>query len=193
MDKHSNFDLLFETTLRHLYKAENEVIDALSLMAESAQSSELRKAVLHHQDETSSQIDRLENIFSFLDIDVNSSKLQGIKNLKEQGKHLLKTLIDLNFTDRSKGMNGILSEGKELIRHFKDTEANDFALITAGGRVESFEIGCYTFLCLLAEKIGIKEILQPLTTSLKEEQAMEQKMRAFAEEGIRTISNASAH
>jgi ferritin-like metal-binding protein YciE len=189
MKKYSNFDLLLEINLRHLYKAENEVAKELVVMAESAKSPDLQNALLHHRDETNKQIERLEDIFSLLSIDIRSSKLQGIENLGEQGKHLLKTLVDLNFTDRSKGMNGILSEGKELIRHFKDSEANDFALLTAGGRVESFEIGCYAFLCILVEKLGIKEVLPLLNASLKEEEAMEQKMRYFAIEEMKATSS----
>ncbi len=181
MDKRSSFDLLFETGLRHLYKAETEVFKELLVMAENAQSPHLSDTLLHHRDETETQIERLEIIFSLLDIDIHSSKIQGMGDLAEQGKHLLKTLADMNFTDRSKGMNGILSEGKELIRHFKDTEANDFALTSAGAKVESFEIGCYTFLCILADKLGEDRVLHLLTASLKEELAMEEKMRNFAQ------------
>jgi|GEM_PF-5487652 len=184
MKKNSGFDLLFEVGLRHLYNAENEVFDALLLMAENAQSSDLHKILIHHREETSLQIGRLNTIFSLLDIDINSSKLRGMQNLSDQGKELFKTLIDWNFTDRSKGMDGIIKEGKELIRHFKKTEANDFALVSAGNKVENFEIGCYTSLCLLAEKLGQTEVFNLLQTSLKEEEKMEKKIRGFAENKI---------
>lgn len=188
MEKNTAFDLLFETGLRHLYKSEKEVFDALYSMIENAQSSELKEILFHHRDETKTQIDRLDRVFSLLDIDIHSSKLRGMQNLSEKGKEVLKTLVDLNFTDRSKGMDGILSEGKELMRHFKNTAAGDLALVSAGDKVEHFEIGCYTPLCILAEKFGEKEVLHLLTTSLKEERAMEEKMRHFAQTEIVAIA-----
>lgn len=188
MDKRSNFDLLFEISIRHLYSAETEVFEALLEMAESAQSRELKEALFHHREETGKQIDRLKRVFALFNIDIQSSKLQGIRSLSEQGKHLLKTFLDLNFTDRSKGMNGILSEAKELMRHFKETEANDFALASAGGKVENFEIGCYTFLCSLVEKMEEEEALKLLETSLEEEKAMEEKIRLFTKEGVGLVS-----
>lgn len=184
MEKNTALDLLFETGLRHLYKAEKEVFEALLEMAEHAQSSQLNDLLIHHRKETEQQISRLEKIFNLLDIDINSSKLRGMQNLSEQGKELLKTLLDFNFTDRSKGMDGIISEGKELIRHFKETGASDFALISAGEKVEHFEIACYVPLILISEKMGQAEVSSLLQASLDEEQAMEEKIQSFAKEEI---------
>lgn len=48
--------------------------------------------------------------------------MRGLQNLSEKGKELLKTLVDMNFTDRSKVMEGILGEGRELMRHFAQSE-----------------------------------------------------------------------
>lgn len=180
MDKRSILNLLFETGLRHLYKAENGIFESLALMTENVRSSELKRSLQHHRDETYSQIERLRQIFSLLSIDIHSSKIQGIESLGDQSKELLKTLMDWNFTDKSKGLDGILSEGKEIMRHFKDTEANDIALIGAQGMVENFEIGCYRSLCTLAGKLGSDRIVQLLNASLKEEIAMEEKMRDLA-------------
>ena len=192
MDKHSSLDLLLETGLRHLYTAETEVFEVLLTVIEYAQSPDLKKLFSHHRDETHAQIERIKKIFSLLDIDIQSSKMQGMKNLTDQGKELLKTLMDLNFTDKSKGMQGILNEGKELIRHFNDTEANDFALITAAGKIENFEIACYNILSILMEKLGKEEIVKLLKTSLKEEQNMQQKLLDFAEKEIETLLASAA-
>ncbi len=41
MEKYSGLDLLFETELRHLYKAENEIYEALLTMADQALSPAL--------------------------------------------------------------------------------------------------------------------------------------------------------
>lgn len=170
-------DTLFETGIQHLYQAEQEVYKTLETMAEKSQSSYLKKLFEHHHEETKHQIERLEQVISLLDIDHQSNK-----SLAEAGKELLNTMLDANFTGKSKGMAGILGEGKELMRHFLKTDAADLALISAGDMVENFEIGCYVPLCLIAENLGEKEVLKLLETSLNEEREMEKKIMKFARE-----------
>ncbi|HVW99413.1 MAG TPA: DUF892 family protein [Candidatus Babeliaceae bacterium] len=181
MKKNTALDLFLETGLRHLYTAEKATLENLSTLAEKSVDSELRKCFLSHQRETEKQIQRLEKIFQRLDIDVKGSKLQGLPGITEKGKELLKTMIDLNFTDRSKGIEGILNEGKELLRHFAKTDANDIALISAGQKVEHYEIACYNSLCALADFYDENKILDLLTESLDEELAMEERLSNLVE------------
>ncbi|MDB6080770.1 MAG: hypothetical protein JWO53_42 [Chlamydiia bacterium] len=185
MEKCNALDLLLETNLRHLYKAEKAIFENLATLKSTAESPELKNILQHHREETQKQIHRLEEVFTILDINVSASKVQGLPSIRDQAKELLKTLADLNFTDQSKGLNGILSEGNELLRHFAKTEANDFALINAGQQVEHFEIACYQFLCFIIEnKYQNEKILRLLTASLHEEIAMEKKLSEFAKETL---------
>lgn len=187
MEKHSTLDLLFETLLRHLYKAENQTLDNLKLLADTAASSDLKSIFLDHREETRKQMNRLERIFDILRIDIHSTKLQGLPGLMEKGKELLKTLVDLNFTDKSKGMDGIISEGKEMLRHFGNSEVKSFALVICGQKVEQFEIACYRSLLLIASEYEIPEINDLLQASLKEEEAVEKKLADFASEHLQTV------
>ena len=181
MEKQTSLDLFFETGLRHLYKAEVAVFENLQTLLETAMFQGLKDLFRHHREETSQQILRLEHVFKLLDIDIKASKLQGLPNLGDKAKELLKTLADMNFSDRSKGIDGILSEGKELLRHFADTDANEIALISAAQKVEHFEIACYQLLVMLAEKYGDSQVAELLLKSLEEELQMEQKLSEFAD------------
>ncbi len=180
MEKQTALDLFFETSLRHLYEGEKAISENLVVMAQHAATSRLRSLLTKHRAETKMQIQRLEKIFTLLEIDPKMSKIHGLIGAKQKAKELIKTVVDLNFGDRSKGIDGILSEGKELLRHFAETDANEFALISAAQKVEHYEIAAYNSLCLLAERYHTKLILDLLTESLNEEIRMEKNLTTYS-------------
>lgn len=184
MKKNTALDLFLETALRHLYEGEKAVAKNLKTLADKAATSKLTELFNHHYEETEQQILRIERIFEILNIDPKESKIRGLETMQEKTKELLKTLIDMNFTDHSKGINGILNEGQELIRHFAKTDANDCALVSAGQKVEHYEIACYNFLCLLVERYQMPQVLELLRASLAEEVEMEKKLSAYAPRAI---------
>lgn len=186
MQKHSALELLLETELRHLYRAEKEVHENLETLAGQAEAKELKELFFEHREETQKQIHRLEKIFRILKIDIRGSKVEGLPGIAEQGKELLKTFADFNFTDRSKGMNGIQGEGRDLLRHFAGTDANDFALYVAGEKVENYEIAAYSALILLAEELELEEVANLLEDSLEEERGMEERLSEFAEHSLKS-------
>lgn len=187
MKKYTALDLFFETELRHIYRAEKAIQENLVTLANTASVPQLKELFLKHKRETETQIHRLEQIFKILGIDIKASKLQGLPKMADQAKQFLKTLADMNFTDRSKGIDGILSEGKELLRHFSSTDANDFALVNAGQKVEHFEIASYNFLSFLADNYGSPEIVDLLEETLNEEIQMDERMSEFAESHLGTL------
>lgn len=188
MKKHTALDLLFETALRHLYAAEQSIAKELDILSARAKLPKLKDAFKQHKEETDRQIERLERVFDILEINANSSKLQGMSNLTDQTKELLKTMIDLNFTDSSKGIEGILSEGREMVRHFAETDASNVALASAGAKVESFEIACYSLVCFLAEHYAQGEIIDLMKASLEEEKSMGEKLIEITREGLHVPS-----
>ncbi len=127
-----------------------------------------------HRKETETQIHRLEQVFNLLDIDVKATKLEGLSGIMQKGKEMIDTLVDFNFTDRSKGLDGLMSEGKSLMRHFKNTDAADLALMNAAEKLENYEIASYKFLISIADKLHQKNVLNLLETSLEEEKRMEE-------------------
>ena len=58
---------LFYDTLRDVYWAEKHLVKALPKMAKAASSTELSEAILKHQAETETHVERLERIFEILD------------------------------------------------------------------------------------------------------------------------------
>ena len=184
MEKYSALELLFETGLRHLYNSEKETLRNLKILQEYAATSTLTEAFFLHSKETEAQIERLNTIFKHLKIDIHSNKIQGIPGLANKTKEFLKSVVDFNFTDRSKGMEGIIQEGNELLRHFSKTDVIDLALVDAAQKVEQFEIGCYKFLILCANYYKEKEVVELLRTSLNEEEQMAEKLLQIAQKEI---------
>jgi ferritin-like metal-binding protein YciE len=192
MKKNTALDLLFETTLRHLYTAENEISKELEVLSDNAKSEKLKTAFDRHKEETDRQISRLKRVFKILEIDIKSSKLQGLPTLSMQSKELLKTMLDMNFTDRSKGIHGILGEGRELLRHFAETDIGDAALAGAGLKVENFEIACYRLVILLANQYSQSEIGELMKASLDEETRMSETLIEIAEEELQAAEGSLA-
>lgn len=189
MKSNDKIQYLLETTLRHLYNAEKNVLDNLKVLTKQAETNELHDAFVAHISATNEQILRLERVFHILEIDPKSNKIQGIQGVANQGKEILKSLLDFNFTDSSTGMNGILSEGKELMRHFADTEANDIALIGAAHQVECYEAAYYRFVIFLAEYLQMPEVADLMSISLDEELVMADRLINIAKSSSQTTAN----
>ena len=58
---------LFLETLKDIYYAEKKILTSLPKMAKAAQSPDLRAAFEKHEQETEGQVERLEQIFAFIE------------------------------------------------------------------------------------------------------------------------------
>lgn len=184
MEKNTATTLLFETELRHIFDSEHQIYDNLTLLIESATLPELKSIFRQHQIETKHQIHRLLRVFDLFKIEPESTILQSYHGLESKGKEFFRELLDLNFTGKSKGTAGILSEGKELVRHFGDTEVNNLALCGSGQKVEHFEIACYSQLIFLAEMLDKRKIVALLHQNLREEEAMNVHLTEIAHASV---------
>src|SRR5579885_901282 len=109
---------LFVSELEELYDAEKQIYGGLSLMAKSAEASELRAAFNTHRKQTKDQIQRLEQAF----------KILGEKPHRGDAK----------------GVAGLLRQGKQMAaRETLDPAVADAGLITAAQKVEHYEIAAY--------------------------------------------------
>src|ERR1700681_3129478 len=113
----SSLKELYVEELRDIYDAENQLVKALPEMAEAATSDELRSGFEEHLEQTREHVRRLERVFSDL-------------GEKPKGK-------------KCKGMQGLVSEGKEVIDKDFEGEVKDATLISAAQRVEHYEIAAY--------------------------------------------------
>jgi ferritin-like metal-binding protein YciE len=113
-DKDKTLDDLFLDTLKDIYYAEKQILNALPKMAKAATSDELRAAFDKHEGETETQVERLEQIFELLGKPARGKTCDAIM--------------------------GIIEEGKEVMSEYKGTAALDAGLIAAAQAVEHYEI-----------------------------------------------------
>jgi ferritin-like metal-binding protein YciE len=153
---HQDLKELYIDELKDIYSAETQLVKALPKMAEAANSEELRTGFEEHLEQTKEHVQRLEQIFSEL-------------GEKPTGK-------------KCKGMEGLVSEGAEVIGEDYEGELMDAALIAAAQRVEHYEIAAYGTVRTFAEILGEDDAVQLLELTLGEEKDTDQKLTSLAGE-----------
>ena len=148
-------DLLIEQC-QDLYSAEQQIIDALPKMIEEASSPQLKSGFSQHLEQTKVHVMRLDQIFrTFPDVDKDDKKC--------------------------KGMEGLLKEGKEMVKQDAEPEVKDAGLIAAAQRVEHYEIASYGCARTFAQLLGLNDIARLLQQTLDEEGETDKKLTALAE------------
>lgn len=145
---------LFVHELRDLYDAENQLLKALPLMAEAADSSELKEAFQNHLRETKQQVRRLEQVFSGL-------------GERPSGKSC-------------KAMQGLVEEGQELLEEDADPEVMDAALIVAAQKIEHYEIASYGSVCTFGRVLGYDDATEILKETMAEEERTDKLLSEIA-------------
>src|ERR1700730_1146420 len=108
---------LFLDELSDMYDAEHRIVKALPKLAKAATCSHLREALLTHLEETKGHVEKLERVFA-------------------------------SFGEKAKGKKcdatvGLLKEGDEIASENKGSPTINAALISAGQKVEHYEIASY--------------------------------------------------
>ena len=150
-------ELLVEQ-LRDLYNAEQQLIKALPKMAKAATNPDLRQGFETHLEQTRGHAERLEQIFSEMD-------------MKARGK-------------KCAAMEGLIEEGKELMEEDAEPEVLDAGLIAAAQRVEHYEIAAYGTARTYAEVLALDNAAKLLQQTLDEEKETDQKLTELAESSI---------
>lgn len=153
---------LYVHELKDLHSAERQILDALPAMAEAAKDDGLKQAFKDHMTETEEHISRLETIF------------KGLKF--EPGGH------------HCKGMEGLISEGKDMLKSDVDKDVQDAGLIAAAQRVEHYEMAGYGVARTYAEKLGEFDAADLLQKTLDEEGAADRKLSRLAERRINFLA-----
>ncbi len=149
---------LYVEQLRDLYSAETQLVDALPKMAEAAHHPELKQAFQEHLVQTRQHVERLERVFNDLSVRPGGETCEG--------------------------MEGLLKEGKEMMKMKGAPEVIDAGLIAAAQRVEHYEIAGYGTVRTYAELLGFNEAMRLLERTLKEEEAADEKLTQMAESQI---------
>src|SRR5436189_6371881 len=81
-------------------------------------------------------------------------------------------------------MQGLISEGDEVIGLEGDPDVKDAALIAAAQRIEHYEIAGYGCARTFARRLGLKEVASILQETLDEEGEADKKLTEIAESFI---------
>ena len=154
MAKEKTLDDLFYDTLKDIYYAERKILKALPKMARAASSEDLKAAFKKHEQETEGHVERLQQVFELL-------------GKRAQGK-------------TCDAIEGIISEGEEIIEEFSDSPAIDAGLISAGNAVEHYEIARYGTLKTWAALLDMHEAVKLLDANLREEHKADELLTKLA-------------
>jgi ferritin-like metal-binding protein YciE len=156
--KQKTLDDLFHETLKDIYYAEKKTLTALPKMAKAAQSEELQAAFEKHEGETEGQVDRLEKVFALIEQPAKGKTCDAI--------------------------NGIVEEGKEIMKEFRGSAALDAGLLAAAQAVEHYEISRYGTLKTWAKELGLDEAVSLLEETLEEEKKTDEALTELAESAV---------
>lgn len=149
-----SLEQLFVTELRNLYDAETRIFKSLPRMAKAASADALRIAFEDHRKQTKEHIARLERIF---------------KALEESPKGR-----------RAEAIRGSIEEAEVLMHQESDPAVLDAGLISAGQKVEHFEIASYGCVRTYAEMLGYEGAAELLGKTLAEEEETDKKLTELA-------------
>ena len=153
---------LFEDTLKDIYYAERKILKALPKMKRAAQSEALKAAFEKHRGETQGHVERLQQVFELMGKVARGKTCEAIE--------------------------GIISEGEDVIDAFKDTVALDAGLISAAQAVEHYEIARYGTLKRWATELGLDEAATLLDATLQEELQTDTDLTQLAETSVNSVA-----
>jgi ferritin-like metal-binding protein YciE len=145
---------LFVDQLKDLYSAENQLVKALPKMAKAASNPDLKAGFEEHLEQTRGQVTRLEQIGEQLGVNPKGKKCAA--------------------------MEGLVTEGKELIEEDTEPGVLDAGLIAAAQKVEHYEIASYGSMRTWAEQLGFNEAIRLLQETLDEEKETDEKLTQLA-------------
>jgi ferritin-like metal-binding protein YciE len=151
--------------LRDIYHAENQILVALPHLTQGVRSPALRLAFLAHQAETDEQVNRLEHVFAELGV--------------------IPTGI------RSKGMEGSLAAGLDILNEGGPEAVIDAALIGALQRAAHHKIAGYGTILSFARLLGEHQVVRLLQASLDEAKAFDQELSDIAEDEVNDMALAA--
>jgi ferritin-like metal-binding protein YciE len=146
---------LYVDELKDLWSAETQILKALPRMIKAAHHKELKRAFTLHERQTRQQVKRLERICKQLGVSPKGKKCVG--------------------------MEGLLKEGRELIREKPEPDVLDAGLISAAQHVEHYEMAGYGTVRTWARQMGRGDQADLLQQTLDEEGETDKLLTGLAE------------
>lgn len=149
---------LFEDELKDIYWAEKALTKAIPKMIKKATSEELIEALTSHLAETEEHVTRVEQVFASF-----GKKAEAVK---------------------CEAMTGLIKEAEEIMEECETGSMCDAGIISAGQKVEHYEIATYGTLRQFAETLGLTEAVALLEATLEEEKAADATLTDVAVSAI---------
>ena len=163
--KEKTLEDLFHDTLKDIYFAEKKILVALPKLAKAANSGDLKAAFEKHVTETEGQVERLEQVFELIGKPAKGKTCPAIL--------------------------GLVEEGSEVSKEFKNSPALDAGLLSGAQAVEHYEISRYGTLIAWANQMGLKEAVKLLQQTLEEEKATDEALTELAEASLNEMAEPS--
>lgn len=160
--KETLHDLLL-LKLAALHDIELELVKALPKMAEASTDPDLKNGFKDHLAETKNQVIRIEEAFTALGEKPEKTKVEAIR--------------------------GLTKDAAWIMKHIKNPEALDAALIASASYVEHYEMAGYRSAIEWARKMGHDEVIELLSKTLDEEKTAEEKLSDLAKSKINEKAN----
>lgn len=138
-----NLRKLYINQLRMLLSTEQQIIEALPKMIDHSKDVQLKQAFQSHLQETREQATRLE--------------------------HILNAAAGEASPVKCKAMSAMVSETETMVKDAADDDVRDAALISAGQRVEHYEMAAYGAVRHWAQLLGLTSDAELLDKTLHEE------------------------
>jgi len=159
MEKLQDLRALLVHEVMDVYSAEEQIIEALPMMIESATNPKLKKALQDHLKVTRTQKQRLDKVQQLLKVGEEkkgTGKKGGLFGLFGGGQ-------------KCKGTAGIIAEGNSIMKEDIDPEVLDAAIIASCQKIEHYEICSYGTLKAYAQELGLSPVVKLLDETLEEE------------------------
>lgn len=142
--------------LQEIYISELLAQEAYPRVIAGVDSSDLRKAFEQHAEQTKLHIARLETVFAQLES-------------SPRGGH-------------GRSVRALLTETEDRMGEGGEPHVVDASLISAGKRLEHWEIASYGAMATYARAMNLPAVADLLEKTLAEEQAMDDRLSAIAKE-----------
>ncbi len=157
---------LFEEELKDIYWAEKALTKAIPKMIKNATSEDLIEALENHLTETENQVKRVEQVFELLGKKATAKKCEA--------------------------MAGLIKEAEEIMEDCEEGAMCDAGIISAGQKVEHYEIASYGTLRQFAATLGLHEAAGLLQDTLDEEKAADEKLTEVAVSAVNVEASEEA-
>lgn len=157
---------LFEDELKDIYWAEKALTKAIPKMIKNATATELIDALEKHLGETEGHVQKVEQVFNLIDKKAVAKKCEA--------------------------MTGLIKEAEEIMKDCDKGGMRDAGIITAGQKVEHYEIASYGTLKTFAKTLGLDGAADLLQQILDEEKGADEKLTEIAESTI-NVTAANEH